>query len=46
MEISEAENGDSALALVKDVTYDLIIIMDVQIPDTDRFILLECVKTA
>lgn len=43
VEISEAENGNSAMALLKDGTYDLIT-MDVQMPNTDSFALMEYVK--
>ncbi len=43
VEISEAENGDSAMQLLKADTYDLIT-MDVQMPNTDSFALMEHVK--
>ena len=43
VEISEAEDGDSAMALLKEGTYDLIT-MDVQMPNTDSFALIEHVK--
>ena len=43
VEISEAENGNSALELLKEATYDLIT-MDVQMPNTDSFALMEYVK--
>lgn len=43
VEISEAENGNSALELLKEATYDLIT-MDVQMPNTDSFALMEFIK--
>jgi len=43
VEITEAENGNSAKELLKDATYDLIT-MDVQMPNTDSFALMEYVK--
>ena len=43
VEISEAEDGDSAMALLKAAEYDLIT-MDVQMPKTDSFALMEYVK--
>ena len=43
VEISEAENGKSALELLKEATYDLIT-MDVQMPNTDSFALMEFIK--
>jgi len=43
VEISEAENGQSAMELLKEATYDLIT-MDVQMPNTDSFSLMEYVK--
>ena len=43
VEISEAEDGDSAMKLLKEDTYDLIT-MDVQMPNTDSFALMEYVK--
>ena len=43
VEISEAENGNSALELLKKATYDLIT-MDVQMPNTDSFALMEFIK--
>ena len=43
VEISEAENGNSALELLKESTYDLIT-MDVQMPNTDSFALMEFIK--
>lgn len=45
VEISEAEDGESAMKLLKEDTYDLIT-MDVQMPKTDSFTLMEYVKTA
>ena len=43
VEISEAENGNSALELLKEAAYDLIT-MDVQMPNTDSFALMEFIK--
>lgn len=43
VEINEAENGTRAIALLKETSYDLIT-MDVQMPNTDRFALMEYVK--
>ena len=43
VEIKEAEDGTSAMALLKEATYDLIT-MDVQMPNTDSFALMEFVK--
>ena len=43
VDIKEAEDGTSAMALLKDETYDLIT-MDVQMPNTDSFALMEFVK--
>ena len=43
VEITEAENGNSAKELLKDASYDLIT-MDVQMPNTDSFALMEYVK--
>ena len=42
-EINEAEDGDSAMKLLKEATYDLIT-MDVQMPKTDSFALMGYVK--
>ena len=43
VEISEAEDGKSAMALLKVAVYDLIT-MDLQMPNTDSFALMEFVK--
>ncbi len=43
VEIYEAEDGNSATALLKTHTYDLIT-LDVQMPNTDSFALMEYVK--
>jgi DNA-binding NarL/FixJ family response regulator len=41
--INEAENGEAAIALLKEHTYDLVI-LDIQIPDTDSLSLMEYFK--
>ena len=43
VEISEAKDGDSATVLLKEAAYDLIT-MDVQMPNTDSFALMEYIK--
>ena len=43
VEIYEAEDGNIAIALLKTTTYDLIT-LDVQMPKTDSFALMEYVK--
>jgi len=43
VEIYEAEDGNIAMALLKTTTYDLIT-LDVQMPKTDSFALMEYVK--
>jgi len=43
VEINEAADGNNAVALLKETTYDLIT-MDVQMPNTDSFALMEYVK--
>jgi two-component system, NarL family, invasion response regulator UvrY len=43
-EIHEAKDGDSAIAFLKDNTYDFAM-LDVQMPNTDSFVLMEHIKT-
>lgn len=43
-QIDEAEDGDKALAKIKETLYDLII-LDIQLPETDTLGLMEYLKT-
>jgi two-component system, NarL family, invasion response regulator UvrY len=43
-EIHEAKDGDSAMAFLKENSYDFAM-LDVQMPNTDSFVLMEHIKT-
>jgi DNA-binding NarL/FixJ family response regulator len=43
VDIKEAENGESALLLLQDDTYDLVT-LDIQMPNTDTYALMELIK--
>jgi two-component system, NarL family, invasion response regulator UvrY len=43
-EIHEAKDGESAIAFLKDNSYDFAM-LDVQMPNTDSFVLMEHIKT-